>query len=78
MTEVSRPQSIDANLLLYWQNAEKKESSYQELIAMDSSLQQLSRTIEATQLQVKSLLSGYHTKRDHLAHLYLSHRLMKV
>ncbi|MGI2874093.1 KilA-N domain-containing protein [Vibrio fluvialis] len=57
---------------------EKEESSYQELIVMDSSLQQLARTIEATQLQVKSLLSGYHTKRDHLAHLYLSHRLMKV
>lgn len=58
--------------------SQRENQSYNELLALKETFAQLEHSSRIAQNQISDLLTSHHSKRDHIAHIYLAHQVMVV
>ncbi|MGF1849860.1 KilA-N domain-containing protein [Vibrio lentus] len=58
--------------------SQRENQSYNELLALKETFAQLEHSSRIAQNQINDLLTSHHSKRDHIAHIYLAHQVMVV
>ncbi|WP_192891110.1 BRO-N domain-containing protein [Vibrio bathopelagicus] len=58
--------------------SQRENQSYNELLSLKETFAQIEHSSRIAQNQINDLITSHHSKRDHIAHIYLAHQVMVV